>query len=210
MALEMHDGRITGSSGVAKAGLTLGIIGTGLAALGNGGWAGNGNGCGNGGILGGLFGGNNCRVEAQQNEIAALNSEVAELKAMRYTDYVGIDLYKNIVATQKEEDKKISDLQGTLFAYIIDIDKRTALNDQAAKLNREYDTAARDYMFTILNNKIDCCCEKAAMQAAFDKQLAEISDASIVSYVNSNFVAGQLKLPITSICPQPATATTTA
>jgi hypothetical protein len=210
MALEMHDGRITGSSGVAKAGLTLGIIGTGLAALGNGGWAGNGNGCGNGGILGGLFGGNNCRVEAQQNEIAALNSEVAELKAMRYTDYVGIDLYKNVVAAQKEEDKKISDLQGTLFAYIIDIDKRTALNDQAAKLNREYDTAARDYMFTILNNKIDCCCEKAAMQAAFDKQLAEISDASIVSYVNSNFVAGQLKLPITSICPQPATATTTA
>jgi hypothetical protein len=199
MAIEMHDGKITGSSGVAKAGLTLGIIGTGLAALG---------GCaGNGGFLGNLFGGNNCRAEAQQNEIAALESQVAELKAMRYTDYVGIDLYKNIVATQKEEDEKISNLQGTLFAYIIDIDKRTALNDQAAKLNREYDTAARDYMFTILNNKIDCCCEKAAMQAAFDKHLAELSDASIVSYVNSTFIPGTLKLPITSICPQPATAT---
>jgi hypothetical protein len=199
MAIEMHDGKITGSSGVAKAGLTLGIIGTGLAALG---------GCaGNGGFLGNLFGGNNCRAEAQQNEIAALESQVAELKAMRYTDYVGIDLYKNIVATQKEEDEKISNLQGTLFAYIIDIDKRTALNDQAAKLNREYDTAARDYMFTILNNKIDCCCEKAAMQATFDKHLAELSDASIVSYVNSTFIPGTLKLPITSICPQPATAT---
>ena len=36
-----------------NAGLTLGIIGTALAALGN-----NGGGCGNnGGILGGLFGG---------------------------------------------------------------------------------------------------------------------------------------------------------
>jgi hypothetical protein len=204
MAIEMHDGRITGSSGVAKAGLTLGIIGTGLAALGGC----MGNGCNNGGVLGNLFGGNNnCRAEAQQTEIAALESQVAELKAMRYTDYVGIDLYKNIVATQKEEDEKISNLQGTLFAYIIDIDKRTALNDQAAKLNREYDTAARDYMFTILNNKIDCCCEKAAMQAAFDKQLAELSDASIVSYVNSTFIPGTLKLPITSICPQPATAT---
>lgn len=202
MAIEMHDGKITGSSGVAKAGLTLGIIGTGLAALGNGGLGG----CGNG-VLGGLFGGNNCRVEAQQSEISNLESQIAELRSMRYTDYVGIDLYKNIVATQKEEDEKISNLQGTLFAYIIDIDKRTALNDQTAKLNREYDTAARDYMFTILNNKIDCCCEKAAMQAAFDKQLAELSDASIVSYVNSTFIPGTLKLPITSICPQPATAT---
>jgi hypothetical protein len=205
MAIEMHDGKITGSSGVAKAGLTLGIIGTGLAALGGGL---GGNGCNNGGLLGNLLGGGrNCAVEAQQSEIANLESQIAELKSMRYTDYVGIDLYKNIIATQKEEDKKISDLQGTLFAYIIDIDKRTALNDQAAKLNREYDTAARDYMFTILNNKIDCCCEKAAMQAAFDKQLAELSDASIIAYANSTFIPGTLKLPITSICPQPATAT---
>lgn len=194
MAIEMHDGKITGSSGVAKAGLTLGIIGTGLAALGGG----NGN-----GILGNLFGKNNCG-----SEVAELEAQVAELKSMRYTDYVGMDLYKNIISTQKEEDKKISDLQGTLFAYIIDLDKRTALNDQAAKLNREYDTAARDYMFTILNNKIDCCCDKAAMQAVFDRQLNELTDASIISYINSNFVAGQLKLPITSICPQPAPATT--
>jgi hypothetical protein len=200
MAIEMHDGKITGSSGVAKAGLTLGIIGTGLAALGGGA-------NGNGGILGGLFNNNAGRAEHQQSEIANLEAQIAELKSMRYTDYVGIDLYKNIISTQKEEDKKISDLQSTLFAYIIDLDKRTALNDQAAKLNREFDTAARDYMFTILNNKIDCCCEKAAMQASFDKQLSEISDASIISYVNSNFVSGQLKLPITSICPQPATAT---
>jgi hypothetical protein len=205
MAIEMHDGKITGSSGVAKAGLTLGIIGTGLAALGGGL---GGNGCNNGGLLGNILGGGrNCAVEAQQSEIANLESQIAELKSMRYTDYVGIDLYKNIIATQKEEDKKINDLQGTLFAYIIDIDKRTALNDQAAKLNREYDTAARDYMFTILNNKIDCCCEKAAMQAAFDKQLAELSDASIIAYANSTFIPGTLKLPITSICPQPATAT---
>lgn len=41
-----------GTKGRTNAGLTLGIIGTALAALGN-----NGGGCGNnGGILGGLFG----------------------------------------------------------------------------------------------------------------------------------------------------------
>lgn len=199
MAIEMHDGKITGSSGVAKAGLTLGIIGTGLAALGGNAWGGNN--CG-GGLLGNLFGGNNnCRVEAQQTEIANLEAQIAELKSMRYTDYVGMDLYKNIIATQKEEDKKIADLQGTLFAYVIDLDKRTALNDQAAHLNREYDTAARDYMFTILNNKIDCCCEKVGMQMAFNKQLDELSDASILSYVNSNFAATKQVIPASSICP---------
>lgn len=191
MAIEMHDGRITGSSATAKAGLTLGIIGTGLAALGNG-WGGNG-------VLGNLFGGN--RTEAQQSEIANLEAQVAELKSMRYTDYVGMDLYKNIISTQKEEDEKISNLQGTLFAYIIDLDKRTALNDQAAKLNREFDTAARDYMFTILNNKIDCCCDKMNMQLCFNKQLDELSDASILSYVNSNFAATKQVIPASSICP---------
>jgi hypothetical protein len=197
MSLEMHDGKITGSSGVAKAGLTLGIIGTGLAALGGGL---GGNGCGNG-LLGNIFGGNNCRAEREQSEIAALESQIAELKSMRYTDYVGIDLYKNIISTQKEEDAKISNLQGTLFAYIIDLDKRTALNDQAAKLNREFDTAARDYMFTILNNKIDCCCDKVSAQMSFNKQLDELSDASILSYVNSNFAATKQVIPASSICP---------
>ena len=33
MALEFNEGKITGSSGIAKAGLTLGIIGTSLAVL---------------------------------------------------------------------------------------------------------------------------------------------------------------------------------
>ena len=180
MSLELHDGRITGSSGVAKAGLTLGIIGTGLAALGNnGGWG-----------LGGLFGNNN-RAEMEQSKIARLQSDIAKLESERYTDYVGIDLYKNLIAEVRSEDKKISDLQGTMFAYLFDLDKKTALNTQAQELNRAYDTMARDYMFTILNNKIDCCCEKAAMQAAFDRQIAEGNVASTIAYVNSNFVAGQ-------------------
>jgi hypothetical protein len=199
MSLELHDGRITGSSGVAKAGLTLGIIGTGLAALGN-----------NGGFgLGGIFGGKNV-AEAEQSKIAKLQADIAKLESERYTDYVGIDLYKNLIAEVRGEDKKISDLQGTMFAYLFDLDKKTALNAQAQELNRAYDTAARDYMFTILNNKIDCCCEKAAMQAGFDRQIAENNVASVIAYVNSTFIPGTLKLPITSICPEPATSTTTA
>lgn len=53
-----------GKKGTARAGLTLGIIGTALAALGNN----NGCGCGGNGILGGLFGGNNngCAMQAAE------------------------------------------------------------------------------------------------------------------------------------------------
>jgi hypothetical protein len=198
MALEFKDGHIIGSSGVAKAGLTLGIIGTALGAMNNGGW-------GNG-LFGSLLGGNN-RAEAEQSTIAALESKIAKLEANRYTDYVGIDLYKNIVATAKEEDAKIAKVQSDMIGYVIDLDKRTALNEQASRLNREYDTAARDYMFTILNNKIDCCCEKAAMQVEFNRQLGALADSSIVSWVQSNYLPGTLKLPVTSICPQPTTTT---
>lgn len=235
MALEFHDGKVTGSSGVAKAGLALGIVGASLGALnamngGCNGWLGNGwlgngvnnlfgnrgcNGCGNGyfgpyGYGNGYAFGESARAEVAEAKIAKLDSTIAELESMRYADYVGIDLYKNLIAEVRDEDKKISDLQGTMFAYLVDLDKRTALNAQAQELNRQYDTASRDYMFTILNNKIDCCCEKAAMQACFDRQTAQANDAAIVAYANSTFVNGQLKLPITSICPQPATATTTA
>jgi hypothetical protein len=199
------------ASGVAKAGLTLGIIGTSLAGL----LASNGN--GNGFIGNGLLnlGGNgNCgltnKVETQQSEIALLESTIAELRGMRYTDLVGIDLYKNTVELFREEDKKIRDVQNQMIGYVIDLDKKTALNAQAAELNRAYDTMARNYEMTILNNKIDCCCEKMKLQSGFDKELGAIADANIMTYVNSTFLPGTLKLPIASICPQPAVATTTA
>ena len=103
MPIEMHDGKITGSSGIAKAGLTLGIIGTGLAVLENGGF-------GNG-----LFG--------TGKKASELEAQLAELKAMRYTDGIGIDLYKNIVATANAEDAKIAAVQTQLYDWIIKLDK---------------------------------------------------------------------------------------
>lgn len=216
MALEFKDGHITGSSGVAKAGLALGIVGTALGAMNNGwgtGLLGNfGFGCNgwNGfNRFNGGYGYGFERGEVEQSQIAYLESKIAKLESNRYTDYVGLDLYKNIVSTTKEEDAKIAKVQGDMIGYVIDLDKRTALNEQASRLNREYDTAARDYMFTILNNKIDCCCEKAAMESRHNQEINALADASILSYVNSTFLAGQLKLPITSICPEPAVATTT-
>lgn len=60
------------SKSKGNAALTLGIIGTGLAAL-------NGNGCGNNGILGGIFGGNNGNCLAQRAmDMAILQGQQAD------------------------------------------------------------------------------------------------------------------------------------
>lgn len=181
MALELVDGKIKGSSGVAQAGLTLGIIGTALAS----GIFNNGNGWG-------IFGG------GQNDE---LRSEVAQLRAEKYTDDKALDLYTQIVAVNNITEAKIDAVKDQLYTAVLDLDKRTALNEQANRLNREYDATVRDYMMTIVNNKIDCCCDKMNIKADYEKQISELSDASILSYVNSNFLPGILKLPASNISP---------
>ena len=69
-----------GKRGVANAGLTTGIIGTALGLLN-----------GNGGV-GGILGGNNACL----NQLMAKDSEIAELKAEKYSDKVGLELYRYI------------------------------------------------------------------------------------------------------------------
>ena len=171
------------SSGVAKAGLTLGIIGTSLAVLGA-----NGN-----GILN--WGGKTSEKDA----------EIAELKSMRYTDQIGIDLYKSMVEKSNAEDAKISALHDEVIRYVIDLEKRTVLNEQATKLQREYDILARDAQFALLTNKVDCLNEKQTMIANFNKQLNELSDAAIISYVNSTFYPAKMVIPASAICPSVVT-----
>lgn len=87
-----------GTKGRTNAGLTLGIIGTALAAF-----AGNNGGCGcgnGGGILGNLFGGNNncCAMQAAEN-------------AERYTDACCCKSETNLLMTanglQRQLDHKI-------------------------------------------------------------------------------------------------------
>jgi len=187
MAQEIIDGRVTGSSGVAKAGLTLGIIGTGLAALG-----GSGN-----GILGGLFGNSSAVTEKMAN----LQSTIDQLESNRYTDACVFDLYKQIVNATETTNNKIGAVQNQLYAAVLDLDKRTALNEQAERLNREYDNTVRDYMMTIVNNKIDYCCDRMSLKADYEREISELADAAILSYVNSSFLPGVLKLPASNISP---------
>lgn len=176
------------SKGVAGTALGIGIGGLALAALngglGNFGW-------------GGLNTANVARSidstysQSCEGKIGQLESEIAYLNAENYADKVANEVYKSLDARIRENMEKV-------YSFVIDLDKRTALNAQGLA-----------YENTITNNKIDCCCDKMNIKFDYENKLRDLSDAAIVSYVNSTFIPGTLKLPITSICPQPAVATTT-
>ena len=63
-----------------------------------------------------------------------------------------------------------NEINASKFAQL---DKEVALNKQAA-----------EYNFAILNNKIDCCCDKMRL------------------YVDATFVPGKLVMPLSSLCPE--------
>lgn len=175
------------SNGKANAGLTTGIIGTSLAGLL---WA-NG-GVGNG-LLGGLFGGNNRSgyVQSTEGKIGQLEAEIAFLRGENYSDKVANEVYKAL-------DEKINANMKEVYNFVIDLDKRTALNAQGLAYENQ-----------ITNNKIDCCCDKMRIQFEYENRLRDIADQAIITYVNGNFVPGKLVMPLTSICPPAAAATTT-
>jgi len=102
------------SSGVAKAGLTTGIIGTSLAGL----MALGGNG---GGLLGGgLFGNNNAQMAAM-GVLAEKDAKIAELTAQKYSDNQDAALYQ---ATRSENEK----LENRLMDYIKPLSQESASN----------------------------------------------------------------------------------
>ena len=172
------------SNGKANAGLTTGIIGTSLAGWlwANGGFGG----------LGGLFGGRpQGYVQTPEAKIGQLESEIAFLRSENYSDKVANDVYKAL-------DAKINDNLEKLYGFVIDLDKRTALNAQSLAYENQ-----------ITNSKIDCCEDKMNIKFFYENKLRDLADANIITYVNANFVPGKLVMPITSICPQPAQSTTT-
>lgn len=105
----------TENTGMTKAALTLGTIGTALSGVqalsGN-----NGN-----GLLSGLFGCNNGNQAVAAGAMAycdQLQAEIAELKAEKYSDKVGIEVYKaaaerdNRINTRFEDlNKEIADMR---------------------------------------------------------------------------------------------------
>lgn len=85
------------SRGVGTAGLTTGIIGTSLAGI---------MALNNGGLLGGLFGGNQAAQMANAAGLGVLaekDSEIARLKAEKYADLNGIEVYKQLKTEMTEQ-----------------------------------------------------------------------------------------------------------
>lgn len=82
------------------------------------------------GILGGLFGGN-CSSEAVAGHdtrvISALEAQIAKLESERYTDSVGLELYKQTVAENKAQTEKTNSNFNILYTFAADIDKRFAV-----------------------------------------------------------------------------------
>lgn len=166
------------SKGVAGAGLGLGIAGTALGLLNGGLGLFNGTNVANGCGCNGRYGGNMTECE---ESLMNLKSDLARERAERYADLVGIDVYKAAIQMSNAEDAKIQANQKEVMSYIVDLAKEVALNKQA-----------NYYEGIILNNKIDCCCDKM-----------KLADDAIMTYITSNYVPSMKKLSIDQICPQP-------
>lgn len=124
--------------------------------------------------LGGLFNGGNGAGTCQDTRtIGVLESKIAQLEAERYTDKVGTELYREIVAKSNAEDEKINANYKELAQYIAQLDKQIAVDKQATIDN-----------FAFLNNEI-CNTKK-----------------EIMCYVNATFVPGKLVMPLANICPE--------
>lgn len=168
MQIKTADGeRTVASQGVAGTALGLGIAGT-LGFL---------NQFANGG---GFFGGRTVAypngamtVSDDTRLIGALESKIAKLESERYTDGVGIDLYKEIVAKSNANDAKIQANYVELAKAVAALDKQVAVDKQATIDN-----------FAFLNNEI-CNTKK-----------------EIMCYVNATFVPGKLVMPLSNICPE--------
>jgi hypothetical protein len=169
------------SNGKANAGLTTGIIGTSLAGLLT---------LGGMGGIGSIFGRPTGYVQTPEGKIGQLESEIAFLRSENYSDKVANEVYKAL-------DNKITTNLEKLYTFVIDLDKRTALNAQSLA-----------YENRITDGKIDCCCDKMNIKFEYENKLRDLSDTNIMQYVNSHFVPGKLVVPIGSICPLPAVATT--
>lgn len=148
-----------------------------------------------GGLLNGLFGGigygngsaagvAGLTTLGDTRTISCLESALAKEKAERYADSIGINTFKEAKTMfEKAQDSSSANFKELVQGFIAqnEINAREfARLDKEAALNKQ----ASEYNFAILNNKIDCCCDKMRC------------------YVDGTFVPGKLVMPRTSICPE--------
>lgn len=177
MQIKTADGeRSVASQGVAGTALGLGIAGTlgFLNQFAGGGFGGNFFNRGMGPTPAAVAAGAGAAMECYDTrEIGKLESKIARLESERYTDGVGIDLYKAVIAESNKNDDKINANYKELAQAVAALDKQVAVDKQATVDN-----------FAFLNNKIDT------------------TKNEVLCYCNATFVPGKLVMPLSSICPE--------
>ena len=222
----------TESSGVAKAGLTTGIIGTslaGLLTLQNGG-------------LGGLLGGGN-RVAAAEGAMALqgaalgtiseLQAKVGQLSAERYADQGVATAYQKAVELSNRNDDKITANLKSAFDELVITRERLARNDALRECDakdmarmsagladvqreiadmrvREQATSdainclakSTEQRFSAVYKEIDCAKRECGAAIQLESERRVCGDNNLMQYVNATFVPGRLVMPKDSICPE--------
>ena len=175
------------STGVAGAGLGLGIAGTALGLL-NGGML-------NLGGLGGVLGGGNAAGTAL-GVLAEKDAKIAKLEAENYSDKVAKETYAQSLADNRATEARINTLLGPVAQAIAANEKEIAVLKAEQAKDKE-----------IMQLKIDnCCCQMsgkidAVAQAATcgiqQNSAALAALQALVGKITNTVV------PLDAICPAP-------
>ena len=171
------------SKGVAGAGLGLGIAGTALGLLNNGGLN-----------LGGILGGNAAGGVAL-GVMAEKDAKIAELTAEKYADGVAKDVYIQALADNKS-------VREELYAFI------KPLSEEAA--NNRVNVARMEEQIKFLNQKMDLR-EQIVLGKVNEVALTANNGLTALNGARSclqNTVAGitQTIVPASAVCPNPMPA----
>lgn len=172
------------ANGVGIPALVLGSLGF-LGAANNG----------NGGILGGLFGGNNCAPQmAALGVIAEKDAKIAELTSQKYSDNQDTTLYQ---ATRSENEK----LEARLMTFITPLSQESASNrerlavlESQMKSNAEIADLREKLVRSELGAKIDSVAQTCGCG------IAQLNNA-VASLQNTVNGITQTIIPQSAICP---------
>lgn len=211
-----------GTKGRTNAGLTLGIIGTALAAF-----AGNNGGCGcgnGGGILGNLFGGNNncCAMQAAENAKTLAMAQGQQADNLSWANRVqsmqdDIDLYTYVnsralatnerignesqVLTNQIWKGRVEDLQekGAMYVDLLSRDNAQNLRlcDELYK-RREQDVQEKADIFERLGSRISELEKKEAATAAALPLMFELNKVNAERYTDACCCKSETNLLMTA------------
>ena len=159
------------------------IAGTALGVL-------NSSNCGNG-LLGGLFGNNNC----QMNQVSMLQAEVSQLKAEKYADRNTADVYTALRnEVQGLSDRLLDKYISPISQEIAQIQVRDARMEEQIKCIQETSALREQLVREQLGRRIDnCCCEANSRINTLNAQVFGLTQT--LNGITSTII------PQTAICP---------